>query len=846
MKILTLHIFLFWAFLLFNTAFSQVSINGTSNYSVCDGSAITVNNGSWTSWNWLDSNGIVIQTGIDTLENLCNGFYTLEYIEGGITYDTTFYINLSDPCLYFSLNLNTYPPSSTTTCDGSVSANITNGTPPYTYLWNSGSIYYSIEDLCEGTYNLIVNDVNGCSSTESVILQVDSMIVACEDFITSINLTNETSVGNCNGNANITISGGTPGYTISWNTGETTTSINNLCNGLYSVLISDSNGCADSLYATIATDNPNTSCSGFIVNLSVTTESAQGTCDGSIISTVINGTPGYSYSWSNGSNNQNISGLCTGFYSLTVTDGNGCIAVASTDFSSDSTALPCNGFSMTLTTVNENYFSACNGSANITLSGGNSGYQIYWSDYSEANSISGLCSGEYFVYAQDMAGCTIYQFFEIGVDVSPNCLDFYVTITPTNEMINGACDGSALANVYGANSICAFQWSNGSQSETAENLCEGNYTVTVSDTAGCISTASTYINQGTINDSCYFLNVNITVTDESEPGACDGEAFFTISGGNPVYTYDWGNGAGTMDLADLCSGMVYLTIIDAIGCSASDSAYVGSFNPIEADVNVTNSSSETLCDGSISIDILSGLEPLYYYLSPTEDSTSTVNNLCSGFYELYIYDTLGNYFYYDFIITDPQSTISSEDFSDSIFVDTIYTNLIYSCDYDIPTIDSIWIDSYVNSSLDIITVTWGILDMNGTTYLNVDYYVPNPVGVYTFELSIFCPNKAIDQFIKAFDQIYFDDELGFHENGNTIISNITLYPNPTTGPFNLTYGNVKGQIEVDILNSKGQTINSYIFSDQSLSDFEIQADNGMYFVKVLTEKGISVFKVVKE
>lgn len=128
----------------------------------------------------------------------------------------------------------------------------------------------------------------------------------------------------CNGTANVTITGGSAPYTISWSNGATTANISNLCAGIYTVQITDNGGCTISAQATVTNG-----ASSINVSVSSSNETCAGACDGSLTGTPSGGTAPYSYLWSDNSTLATVSNKCPGTYSVTVTDQNGCSGTAS-------------------------------------------------------------------------------------------------------------------------------------------------------------------------------------------------------------------------------------------------------------------------------------------------------------------------------------------------------------------------------------------------------------------------------------------------------------------------------------------------------------------------------------
>jgi len=133
-------------------------------------------------------------------------------------------------------------------CTGSASANAT-GAGQLTYLWSNGATIDTISNLCAGTYTVTVTDSLGISVSDTVIVTEPPAIVITD---TSTN----TSCATCsNGSATINVSGGVGELTILWSNGATTLTINNLLPGTYTVVVTDSNGCAITDTLTIGFDD---------------------------------------------------------------------------------------------------------------------------------------------------------------------------------------------------------------------------------------------------------------------------------------------------------------------------------------------------------------------------------------------------------------------------------------------------------------------------------------------------------------------------------------------------------------------------------------------------------------
>ena len=125
-------------------------------------------------------------------------------------------------------------------CDlnGTLTAEVTGGTPPYHYLWSTGDTTATIQLPLTGPLAFTVTDAGGCKfETGPVIISVPATLVT-----TSI-LTNASTPDATDGGIDLSVSGGIPPYTYIWSTGATTQDLINIPAGDYYVTVTDANGC---------------------------------------------------------------------------------------------------------------------------------------------------------------------------------------------------------------------------------------------------------------------------------------------------------------------------------------------------------------------------------------------------------------------------------------------------------------------------------------------------------------------------------------------------------------------------------------------------------------------------
>lgn len=258
----------------------------------------------------------------DTTTNLTNvgaGTYSLT-VSSGSCQDTASAILIEPTAVALSLFSSTNP-----SCNGDSTGSIdvinSGGTTPYTYLWSNAATTQNLDSLPVGPYSLTLTDGNGCTIPLSVLLTEPSAISV------SYSTTNVSCGGSNDGTASVTPTGGTPGYTYLWDvtaSNQTTATATNLPSNTYSVTVTDLEGCTTEANGVFV--NPGIPVDSNDVPLVVVTGMLN--CDLNPIGALaINTANNYSYLWSNGATSINVTGLPTGTYSVTVTNGLGCIYV---------------------------------------------------------------------------------------------------------------------------------------------------------------------------------------------------------------------------------------------------------------------------------------------------------------------------------------------------------------------------------------------------------------------------------------------------------------------------------------------------------------------------------------
>jgi len=164
-----------------------------------------------------------------------------------------------------------------------------------------------------GTYKVIIGLGGECSVSREIVLEV------FEGLTTNISQETKTCFNENNGSATILVLSGTPPYTYLWSNGQTSSTASNFPTGIKSVTVTDANGCTLSQSINIE-QSPQ-----LLAEFSSTNGTEEKTCDATINMT--QGTPPYTYLWSNGQTSQSGTNIPSGPYYVTVTDANGCDSV---------------------------------------------------------------------------------------------------------------------------------------------------------------------------------------------------------------------------------------------------------------------------------------------------------------------------------------------------------------------------------------------------------------------------------------------------------------------------------------------------------------------------------------
>lgn len=658
--------------------------------------------------------------------------YSITDLSGCIVEDT---ITITQPSpLSASLTTNTI------CCNGSnsgwINTSMAGGNIPYSFQWSNGNTMQNLTGLTAGTYSVIVTDNNNCSTQETITIAENPIL------ITTYNSTNVSCFGENDGSITTNTSGGDGVFSYLWSNGSTNQNLLNIPAGTYTCTISDSCGCSNIISATIT--EPTELTSSYIQN----NVSCFGEDDGYALVHFFGGTTGsnpgdtnYILGWEGFTNIlyhpmdsfetsvASPSGVPAGVYPYSATDLNGCtIHDTITITQPDSLYL-------TYSTTNHNgngFEISCygffDGEINILPVGGTGPFDCYENGVLQLNlNSSNLSAGNYLMSIIDNNGCTadtlitLYQPSELTPSITPNDVSCF-----------GLCDGEITSIISGGIYPYSYLWTNLQNSDTATNLCAGNYTLTITDNNNCVENISTTINQ----PNPIVVTIDSTRNVSSYSGN-DGYIYITTSG-NGSFNINWTSNNGfndtTEDIINIPADIYLLEVIDSNSCTYIDTIEINEPSSLWLSLDTINAAScHNLCDGSISI-TANGGDSIYTYSWTGPNSFTSSNNqitgLCYGQYIVTIDDGLSN-------LTDTFNIYEPQEINVTLLLDSIIChNNTSQAEVNVWGGTQPFIYNWSNGDNNYFTTLSSgnhsieILDLNGCSFTQ-SFSLSNPDSIFT-------------------------------------------------------------------------------------------------------------------
>lgn len=512
--------------------------------------------------------------------------------------------------------------------DGKLQAGATGGSGGYRYRWNdpAGQTSATASGLRSGTYKVVIRDVYGCSDSISAAIGQPIRI--------AISLSRNDSVkcaGGSDGVLAVSVSGGRGTYRYNWNdpSAQTSATATALRAGNYRLIVTDGQGCTDSLKASVGQPDSIRIRVGFTDSVNCYRGN-----DGRIGISASGGNGGLRYRWNDPSAQTGATavGLKAGNYRVRVQDVKGC---------ADSLTIPLYEPDLMYLTLAMNdsvdCFGGSDGALSALASGGTRPYRYLWNDPARQTSSTafGLKAGTYFVRVTDYNGCK--DSMEIVLS-EPDRVRISLLRNDSVRCFGGS-DGSLSVIASGGNGVYRYQWNDPARQKTATatGLPKGDWKVWAYDQYNCADSAIYRIEEPAR------LRVAIALTDSVRCfGGADGRMQASGSGGTMPYSFTWNDPSSqrTQTADNLRSGRYRVLLRDAKGCEDTISRFVA--EPLKLTIQILYTDSVRCFGGSDgrAMAQAQGGNGGYQYLwnDQFRQTTPLASNLFPGVYRVRVSD----------------------------------------------------------------------------------------------------------------------------------------------------------------------------------------------------------------
>ncbi len=788
------------------------------------GSIVITATGGTGSLQYSIDNGVTFQT-----SNTFTGLGALTYnlvIEDASGCTANSLVTLSLPASPVVTNVSTISPLCFSGSDGSLTITASGGDGgPYQYSINGGVTFQAsatFTGLNSNTYNIVIQDGNGCQATTTSTVTNPAAVSYTIVIV-------DENCGAGDGSISLTGAAGNGGpYQYSINNGVTFQA-SGLFTGLsansYIVAVQDASGCQIT-----GTETVNGTGAATINSISETISLAcNGDCNGQLTASVSGGIPTLVYAWTNstgsivGGNSSSVTALCADTYTLTVVDngGAGCTAVMSYNLTEPTVV------TFGAITTNESCGNA-NGQIQISgATGGDGGPYQYSIDggvtFQASATFSGLVAATYNVVTSDGNGCLATSTETVSSIAGP-AISNVTSIDP----LCGLGDGSITITAAGGTGGLLYSIDNGITFQSGNsfaNLAIGTYNVIVEDAIGCQETAPsiTLVDLGP-------PTISGVMETNADCGNIDGTITITATGGTGTLQYSIDNGVSfqaSNSFANLGGATYTIVVEDANGCTVTTSALITTSTAVSV---VVDSTENVFCEGDASgsayITMSGGTFPYTFDWSNDGtgdfDDPEDITNLLAGTYTVDILDVNGCTASASVTIIEVATAIVlTATTTDETFGNDGAINLTVSGGTPPFTYD--WDNDGVGDNDD----TQDLTGLSGTTVYQV--IVTDSNGC----------TSILDVTVTSV--------VGIPENINEM--GVSVYPNPNTGEFYISFNNFEGDLSIELTDVAGKLIYSDKRAVQTNQVIEVNIDDvssGMYFINLRGKNSTFSTRLVKK
>lgn len=506
--------------------------------------------------------------------------------------------------------------------DGSIDIDVEGPAFLFDYQWSNGDTTQDISNLAPGEYSCTVTDNLGNTFTSEPIAvnQPDQLAVT---FLSNTPSSSTATDGSLIAN----VAGGVPPYSYIWDDSSTMSSREGIGEGNYSVAVTDANGCTTSNEFELVVPV----CALFLaINVQPTT--CDENSDGQVNLLVERAQGQITYAWNTGDSTQNLVGLMSGGYEVTVTDAMGCSAIAAATVTIDDPVAP-------VARIRDDFFEVYLGEDGI---GFLTPEQVDSGSFDNCALLAIQLTQEEFTC--DHIGLNFIEFAAIDEALNMTRRDIEVSVLDTLSP-RFLCEDT----------VQTFQACNGvvhyDEPVILDNCPFGSTMSLTGLGSGSIFPVGTstetfnYLTADGLRATCSidivvesWITADVVVNDASCPGEDDGSATVIVANGSPNYSYAWSDGQTTGAAIGLAAGSYSVDVVDSMECQFSFDFFVG--EPVEIFARVD---SIVIPDGvaDVFVSVFGGTPPYRYQWIREGETIATVQdpqNMEPGSYQLDITD----------------------------------------------------------------------------------------------------------------------------------------------------------------------------------------------------------------
>ncbi|HAA23451.1 MAG TPA: hypothetical protein DCR93_26060 [Cytophagales bacterium] len=500
--------------------------------------------------------------------------------------------------------------------DGRLIVRATGGGEP-SYTWGALGTGSVLTNIASGDYTVTVNDSTGCT--------VDSIFTVPEADPIALSwseITDPTCFGGADGRLKVSASGGVEGFSFDWSNGQVGPLAAGLDSGIYTVAVTDANGCLATLTDTL--QNP---AAIQLISFSEVQPSCHGVADGGFQLSLDHGTTPYLISYRQGGALVTSGQMSAGRYALAIEDVRGC-SLLDTLMLGEPEPMVIDSVVITDPTCP----TGADGTAQVFASGGVGGFSYQWSNGDTSPFLANLGEQTLSVTVRDSNACQV-DFTGLTL-VAPEALSLEVLVKEDPSCYGGT-DGALSVAPSGGTAPYTIIWEDGTTTFSLSDLVQGTYSASLTDANGCSETFSFTLGQP---DSLW---ASYTYTHPLCADAGDGTILVTPEDGTGTLQVRWDDGAVGKSREGLPEGEYPYWVIDANNCRYDDTVYLTDPEPVSV---VLIDSIAPGCDGDIDgmLEVTaSGGTESYRFAWDIGSRSSIISNLGAGDYTVTVEDDNG-------------------------------------------------------------------------------------------------------------------------------------------------------------------------------------------------------------